>query len=142
MRDFLNTIGWIMALSAGFTGVAAAMDYSRLSNEEMVQMRSQVREMAPEERNDYRTEMQSRTRSMSSEERNLFRQMNGQGNSNGNMNRYGQSGNSSGNRYRYGQGSGNGSGNMHRYGQDGNQSSGSNYGSRRGSGYGGGRRSR
>ena len=95
-------------------------------------MRSEVRELAPEDRESYRTEMQSRMQSMSSEERALFREMNelgGQGDGSGKMNRYGQGNNT-------------GSGNMHRYGQGGSQGYGSGYGSRQGGGKGGGRRNR
>ena len=94
-----------MVLTAGSISVAAAADYTDLSNEELVQMRSEVRELAPEDRESYRTEMQSRMQSMSSEERALFREMNelgGQGDGSGKMNRNGQGNNT-------------GSGNMHRY---------------------------
>ena len=98
----------VLALAAGSVSVEAA-DYTNLSNEEMVQMRSQAREMTPEGRESYRTEMQTRTRSMSSSEKALYRDLNaggGQGGRSGNMHRYGQ-----------GNGNGNGSGNKNRYGQ-------------------------
>ena len=163
MKNLLKTVAGIMVLSAGSVSVQAA-DYADLSNDELVQQRSQVRELAPEDRESYRTEMQSRMQSMSSDERTLFRDMNnmgGQGNGSGQMNRYGQGsgdgsgkkhrygqGNSSGsgNMNRYGQGGGDGSGNMNRYGQGSSQGYGSGYGSRQGGGGhgggGGGRRNR
>lgn len=142
MKVSLKTVAGILVLTAGSISVEAA-DYADLSNDDLVQMRSQAREMAPEDRESYRTEMQSRMQSMSSDERTLFREMNemgGQGNGSGKMNRYGQgSGDGSGNKYRHGQGNSDGSGNMYRYGQGDNQSYGSGYGSRQGGGYGGGR---
>ena len=145
MENCLKTVAGIMVLAAGSISVEAA-DYADLSIDELVQQRSQVRELAPEDRESYRTEMQSRMQSMSSDERALFREMNnmgGQGDGSGKMNRYGQgSGNGSGNKHRYGQGNSNGSGNMHRYGQGDSQGYGSGYGSRQGGGNGGGRRNR
>ena len=151
MKNVLKTVAGIMVLSAGSVSVQAA-DYSDFSNEELVQQRSQVRELAPEDRDSYRTEMQSRMQSMSSDERTLFRDLNNmdrQGNGSGQMNRYGQGsgggqggGNGSGKKHRYGQGGGqgggNGSGNMYRYGQSDSQGYGSGYGSRQGGGHGGG----
>ena len=141
MRHYLNSVIGIVALTAGSIGVATAEDYTNLSNDELVQIRSQVRELAPEDRESYRTEMQSRVQAMDSEERALFRSMNemgGQGEGTGNMNRYGQ-GEGTGNKNRYGQGSSNGSGNKYRYGQSSSQGYGSGYGSRQGGGSGGGR---
>ncbi len=146
MKKYLNTMAGIVALTIGSISVEAA-DYADMSNEELVQMRSQVREQSYEDREGYRTEMQNRMQSMDSEERALFRQMNetgGQGEGSGKMNRYGQGGgNGSGNKYRYGQGNDNGSGNKYRYGQgssqDSSQAYGSGYGSRSGGGSGGGR---
>ena len=129
MKNCLKTVAGIMVLAAGSISVEAA-DYADLSIDELVQQRSQVRELAPEDRESYRTEMQSRMQSMSSDERALFRETNnmgGQGDGSGKMNRYGQGG-------------GNGSGNMNRYGQGGSQGYGSGYGSRQGGGNGGGRR--
>lgn len=146
MNHYLNTVIGILSLTAGSIGVASAVDYTDLSNDELVQMRSEARELAPEDRESYRTEMQSRMQSMDSEERSLFRQMNemgGQGEGSGKMNRYGQgNSNGSGNKYRYGQGNSNGSGSMNRYGQGSSQGYGSGYGSRQSRGSGGGRRSR
>ena len=122
MKNCLQTVAGIMVLAAGSISVEAA-DYADLNIDELVQQRSQVRELAPEDRESYRTEMQSRMQSMSSDERTLFREMNnmgGQGDGSGKMNRNGQGGgNGSGNMHRYGQGNSNGSGNMHRYGQGG-----------------------
>lgn len=132
MKKSLKAVAGIVALTIGSISVEAA-DYADISNEELVKMRSQVREQSYEDREGYRTEMQSRMQSMDSEERSLFRQMNemgGQGEGSGKMNRYGQGGgNGSGNKYRYGQGSSQGS--SQRYG--------SGYGSRNGGGSGGGR---
>ena len=129
MKNCLQTVAGIMVLAAGSISVEAA-DYSDLNIDELVQQRSQVRELAPEDRESYRTEMQSRMQSMSSDERALFRETNnmgGQGDGSGKMNRHGQ-------------GNSNGSGNMHRYGQSGSQGYGSGYGSRQGGGKGGGGR--
>jgi hypothetical protein len=131
MKNCLKTVAGIMILAAGSVSVEAA-DYADLSIDELVQQRSRVRELAPEDRESYRTEMQSRMQSMSSDERAQFRETNnmgGQGEGSGKMNRYGQ-------------GNSNGSGNKHRYGQDNSQGYGSGYGSRQGGGNGGGRRNR
>jgi len=131
MKNCLKTVAGIMILAAGSISVEAA-DYADLSIDELVQQRSRVRELAPEDRESYRTEMQSRMQSMSSDERAQFRETNnmgGQGEGSGKMNRYGQ-------------GNSNGSGNKHRYGQDNSQGYGSGYGSRQGGGNGGGRRNR
>ena len=145
MKNCLKTVAGILVLTAGSISVQAA-DYAGLSNDELVQMRSQAQVMAPEARESYRTEMQSRMQSMSSDERALFRETNnmgGQGNGSGEMNRYGQgNSNGSGNQNRYGQGNSNGSGNMYRYGQSNSQGYGSGYGSRQGGGNGGGRHNR
>ncbi|WP_246345277.1 DUF1104 domain-containing protein [endosymbiont of Lamellibrachia barhami] len=146
MKKCLKAVAGIAALTIGSISVEAA-DYADISNEELVKMRSQVREQSYEDREGYRTEMQNRMQSMDSEERSLFRQMNEtgeQGEGSGKMNRYGQGGgNGSGNKYRYGQGNDNGSGNKYRYGQGSSQGSsqayGSGYGSRSGGGSGGGR---
>jgi len=96
-------------------GSAMAADYSSYSNEEMMQMRSQARDMSEQDRAAFRNEMQSRHQSMSAEERNQLREQarsSGQGN-------YGQ-GNSYGQGNRYGQGGGGGGGGQgHRYGQGG-----------------------
>ena len=109
--------------------MAVAEDYSSLTTEELVGLRSQARELAPEDRASYRTEMQKREQSMSSEERALFRETNqlgGQQDGAGKMNRYGQ-------------GNSNGSGSMNRYGQGSSQGYGSGYGSRSSGGSGSGR---
>lgn len=125
----LHVLAWSMVMAAGSINMALADDYSSLTTEQMLELRSQVRELSPEERNSYRTEMQNRMQSMSSEERALFRETNqlgGQQDGTGKMNRHGQ-GNSSG------------SGSMNRYGQGSSQGYGSGYGSRSGGGSGGGR---
>jgi len=143
MKNCLQTVAGIMVLAVGSISVEAA-DYSDLSIDELVQQRSYIRELAPEDRESYRTEMQSRMQSMSSDERTQFREMNnmgGQGDGGGKMNRNGQGGgNGSGNKHRYGQDNSNSSGNMRRYGQGNSQGYGSGYGSRQGGGNGGGGR--
>ena len=146
MTYWLKTVAGVLALTAGSISWVEAADYENLSNDELVRMRSQAREMAPEDRRSYRTQMQTRMQSMSSDERALYRDMNkpgGRGDGAGKMNRYGQ-GNSNGSGYknRYGQGNSNGSGSMNRYGQGDNRGYGSGYGSRQGGGNGGGRRNR
>ena len=100
----------IALIGLGVINVAVADDYSTMLTEELVNMRSQVREMSTEDQNSFRNEMHSRTQSMSADERASFQQMRGQG-----------SGGGSGSQNRYGQGNGSG-----RYG--------SGYGSRQGSG--------
>ena len=132
MTYWLKTVAGVLALTAGSVSWAEAADYENLSNEEMVQMRSQARQMAPEDREGYRTEMQTRMQSMSSDERALYRD----------MNETGRQGGGAGKMNRYGQGNSNGSGNMNRYGQGDNQAYGSGYSSRQGGGNGGGRRNR
>jgi hypothetical protein len=117
MKKYLKTVAGIMLFSAG-TISAEAADYAGFSNEELVQQRSQVRQLAPEDRESYRTEMQSRMQSMSSDERALFRETNNMG------------------------GQGDGSGKMNRYGRGDSQGYGSGYGSRQGGGNGRGRHSR
>ena len=56
MKNCLQTVAGIMVLAAGSISVEAA-DYSDLNIDELVQQRSQVRELAPEDRESYRTEM-------------------------------------------------------------------------------------
>jgi len=132
MTYWLKTVAGVLALTAGSVSWAEAADYENLSNDEMVQMRSQAREMAPEDREGYRAEMQNRVQSMSSDERALYRE----------MNETGRQGDGTGKMNRYGQGNSNGSGNKNRHGQGDNQAYGSGYGSRQGGGNGGGRRNR
>ena len=125
----LHLLVWSMVMVSGSISMAVAEDYSTLTTEQMLELRSQARDLAPEERDSFRTEMKSRMQSMSSEERALFRETNqlgGQQDGTGKMNRHGQ-GNSSG------------SGSMNRYGQGSSQGYGSGYGSRSGGGSGGGR---
>jgi hypothetical protein len=144
MTYWLKTVAGVLALTTGSISWVEAADYENIGNDELVQMRSQARQMAPEDRESYRTEMQTRMQSMSRDERALYRDMNktgGQGDGAGKMSRYGQ-GNSSGNKNRHGQGNSNGSGNKNRYGQGENQGYESGYGSRQGGGKGGGRRNR
>jgi hypothetical protein len=84
-----------------------------------------------------RTEMQLRMQSMTTEERALYKELNGNGEGSGQMNRYGQ-GNSegSGQKNRYGQGNGEGKGQMNRYGQGNSDSAAQGGGAGYGSGYG------
>ena len=110
MKQKKYSSGIIALIGLGVINVAVAADYSTMSTEEMVNMRSQVREMSTEDQNSFRNEMRSRTQSMSEEDRANFQQMSGKG-----------SGGGSGNQNRYGQGNGGG-----RYG--------SGYGSRQGGG--------
>ena len=76
MTNWLKTVAGVLALTAGSISWVEAADYENLSNDELVQMRSQAREMVPEDRKSYRTEMQTRMQSMSSDERALYRDMN------------------------------------------------------------------
>ena len=132
MTYWLKTVAGVLALTAGSISWVEAAYYENLSNDELVQMRSQAREMAPEDREGYRAEMQNRVQSMSSDERALYRE----------MNETGRQGDGTGKMNRYGQGNSNGSGNKNRHGQGDNQAYGSGYGSRQGGGNGGGRRNR
>jgi len=54
----------------------AVEDYSRYSNEELMGMRGQVREMNMDERNAYREERRKRMQAMSKEERQAMREKN------------------------------------------------------------------
>ena len=109
-KKYRNTI--IALIGLGVINVAVAADYSSMSTEELMDMRSQSRDMSTEDRDSYRSEMRSRVQSMSDDERSSFQQSRGQG-----------SGGGSGSQNRYGQGSGGGGG-----------SYGSGYGSRQGGG--------
>ncbi|MBL3619426.1 MAG: hypothetical protein JMN26_17105 [gamma proteobacterium endosymbiont of Lamellibrachia anaximandri] len=55
MKKCLNTMAGIVALTIGSISVEAA-DYADMSNEELVQMRSQVRDQSYEDREGYRTD--------------------------------------------------------------------------------------
>jgi hypothetical protein len=66
-------------LAAGVFTSTFAADYTTMTTEEMVNMRSQVRSMSSEEREGFRNEMRTRMKSMSAEERSQFQQMRGQG---------------------------------------------------------------
>ena len=110
MKQKKYRIGIIALIGLGVINAAVAADYSSVSTEELMNMRSQTRDMSTQDRDSYRSEMRSRAQSMSDDERSSFQQMGGQG-----------SGGGSGSQNRYGQGSGGGS-----YG--------SGYGSRQGGG--------
>jgi hypothetical protein len=133
MKQILQRIGGGLIMALGMTSVGAAEDYSTLSTDDLVQMRSQVREMPQEDRQVYRSEMQNRMQSMSQEERRLYQDINGGGRSQG-------AADGSGRGHQYGKGEGSGSGNMHRNRQSSSQGYGSGYGSRQGGGSGGGHR--
>ena len=113
MKQKKYSSGIIALIGLGVINVAGAADYSSLSTDELVDMRSQIGEMTTEDRDSYRSEMYSRAQSMSEDERASYQQMNGQGS----------------------RGSGDGTGNQYRYGQSGGSGSyGSGYGSRQGGG--------
>ncbi len=112
MKQNFRRYGAGLMITLVLTSGAKAADYSSYTNEEMVQMRSQARDMSQQEHDAFRSDMQSRKQSMSSEERSRFRQQNGmsgQGNRYGQSNRGGQ-GNGDGQNHRYGQGGGGGRG--------------------------------
>ena len=138
MKYSLHILTLSMMLNTGLVATASAQDYGSMSTEDMVQLRSQVRYMSPNDRAAYRTELKSREQSMGKEEKNRYRNMNALGGSEGK--RYGQgSGDGSGNKRRHGQGNTTGSGSMNRYSQDASEGYGSGYESRQGGGSGGGR---
>ncbi len=110
-KKYRNAI--IAFIALGVINVAVAADYSSISTEELMDMRSQSRDMSTDESDSYRREMRSRVQSMSDDERSSFQQSRGQG-----------SGGGSGSQNRYGQGSGGGGGGSY----------GSGYGSRQGGG--------
>ncbi len=94
MKQHLCRYGAGLVITLGMASGAMAADYSSYTSEEMMQQRSQARDMSPEDRDTFRSEMQSRHQSMSAEERNRLREQNrssGQGNY-GQGNRYGQGG--------------------------------------------------
>ena len=109
MKQKKYSIGIIALSGLGVINTAIAADYSSMSTEELMDMRSQAREMSTEDQNSYRSEMRSRVQSMTDDERSSFQQSRGQG-------------------------SGAGSGNQNRYRQGGGGSYGSGYGSRQGGG--------
>ena len=49
MKHSLRVLAWAFTVNTGLVGVATAGQYDTLNAQEMVQMRSQVREVAPEE---------------------------------------------------------------------------------------------
>lgn len=68
--------GLVMVFAIGATGNLPAADYSTLSAEELLQARTQNRDLSAEDRGTFRTEMQSRVQAMSTEEKALFQDMN------------------------------------------------------------------
>lgn len=89
MKHKKITSGIIALISLAVMNVAIAADYSSMSTEELVQMRSQIRDMSDEERNSFRNEMRSRVQSMSAEERARFQQANRQNSAKGSGAGYG-----------------------------------------------------
>ena len=112
-KKYRNTI--IAFIGLGVINVAVAGDYSSMSTEELMDMRSQSRDMSTEDRDSYRTEMRSRAQSMSDDERSSFQQSRGQGSGggSGSMNRYGQGSGGGGGSYGSGYGSRQGGGGRH-----------------------------
>lgn len=61
----------VLAAFGTASGLAlAAEDFTRLSNEELIQRRAEVRNMSEDDRTRFREEMQTRARDMTPEERN------------------------------------------------------------------------
>ena len=69
-KKYRNTI--IALIGLGVINVAVAADYSDMSTEQLMDMRSQARDMSMEDRDSYRSEMRSRVQSMSDDERSSF----------------------------------------------------------------------
>ncbi len=71
---------------AGNTAAQDATDFSTLSNEQLTQLRSEVRNMSAEDQARFRTEMQGRAQNMTPEERTQagIGPVNGNGTGNGN----------------------------------------------------------
>ena len=88
MKQKKITVGIIALLGLGLINVATAADYSSMSTDELMDMRSEVRDMSTEDRDIFRTEMQTRVQSMSDDERVSFKQSRGQGSGNGNGKRH------------------------------------------------------
>ena len=65
-----SVVAALAAATLGPLAVLAAEDFTRYSNEELVQRRSQAQDMNETDRLRYREEMQTRTQNMSAEERN------------------------------------------------------------------------
>ncbi len=81
--------GLIALIGIGVINVAVATDYSSMSTEELMDMRSQARDMTTQDRDIFRSEMRGRVESMSDDERASFQQMRGQGSGAGKQHRYG-----------------------------------------------------
>ena len=113
-KKYRNTI--LALIGLGVINVAVAADYSAMSTEELMDMRSQSRDLLTEERDSYRSEMRSRVQSMSDDERSSFQQSRGQGSGgdSGSQNRYGQSSGGGGGSYGSGYGSRQGGGGKYR----------------------------
>ncbi|MDA3869707.1 MAG: hypothetical protein PF589_07130 [Gammaproteobacteria bacterium] len=116
MKQKKYRIGIIALIGLGVINTAVAADYSSMSTEELMNMRSQTRELSSEDQNSYRTEMRNRVQSMSDDERSSFQQMGGQDSADGSssQNRYGQGNSSGGGGYGSGYGSRQGGGGKYR----------------------------
>ena len=91
MKQNLRRHGAVLIISLGLACGVKAADFSAYTNEEMTQMRTQAREMPPQEHEALRSEMQSRQRSMSTEQQSRVREQN-RSSGQGQGNRYGQGG--------------------------------------------------
>lgn len=70
LKTVLTTAALLGAIAFAGSAVAQdATDYSTLSNEQLIQLRSEVRNMSADDQARFRTEMQSRARNMTPEER-------------------------------------------------------------------------
>ncbi|MGD9582959.1 MAG: hypothetical protein AB7V26_04705 [Lysobacterales bacterium] len=70
LKTVLIATVWFGAIVfAGSAAAEDATDYSALSNEQLIQLRSEVRNMSTDERARFRTEMQSRAQTMTPEQR-------------------------------------------------------------------------
>jgi len=92
MKQNKYRVAIVTLIGLGVINVAVATDYSSLSTDELMDMRSDVRELSTEDRDIFRTEMQVRVQSMSDDERASFRLSRGQGSGKGGgkQHRYGK----------------------------------------------------
>ncbi len=93
--------GIIALVGLATINVANATDYSNMPTEQLLEMRSQARDMTTEDRDSYRNEMRIRSQSMTEDQKAELQQMR-------NQNRQG-SGDGNGNQYRYDQSNSSGS---------------------------------
>lgn len=76
MKKLNLVVGFSVVLLTIPVEHAVAVDYSTLSNEEMIEMRRQAQTLSAEDHAQFRNEMRSRVSAMSEEERSLMREMN------------------------------------------------------------------